>query len=120
MMTLKFKEEKNVTIFFCCKKPKSSIFLKSGFKMLTRTGSHCNRSRTPWGLLGADPSPSHVPHLPLVCRKTLASQAFPKFQRVNLIREVRKCRKKEKEDKIIIVQPFNKVKDLLYDFKGYR
>jgi len=45
---------------------------------------------------------------------------FPKFQRVNLIREVRKCRKKEKEDKIIIVQPFNKVKDLLYDFKGYR
>ena len=41
----------------------------------------------------------HILHLPVVYRETLASQAFPKFQRVNLIREVRKCRKKEKEER---------------------
>ena len=38
----------------------------------------------------------HLSILPLICRRTLASQAFPKFQRVNLIREERKCRKKGK------------------------
>ena len=37
--------------------------------------------------------PPHVLCLPSVCRNTLASWAFPEFQRVNLIREMRKCRK---------------------------
>ena len=36
----------------------------------------------------------HVLCLPLICRRTLASQVFPKFQRTHLIREVRKCRNK--------------------------
>ena len=56
MMTLKFKKEKNVTIFFCCKKPNSGIFLKSRFKTRTRTSSHCNQSGTLWGLHTTDPS----------------------------------------------------------------
>ena len=30
-------------------------------------------------------------HLPLVGRKALASEALPKSQRANVIREVRKC-----------------------------
>ena len=38
--------------------------------------------------------PRHIFCLPLVCRKILASQAFPEFQRTNLIREVKKCRNK--------------------------
>ena len=47
----------------------------------------------------------HALHLPLVCRKTLTTQTFPKFQRINLIREVRKYRNKAKQPsktKIII------------------
>ena len=39
-------------------------------------------------------TPDHVFHLPLVCRETLASQNFPKSQQVNLIRKLRKNRKK--------------------------
>ena len=46
----------------------------------------------PWGLLRTD-LPPHVLYLPLVYSKTLALYVFPNFQRVNLIREVRKSRK---------------------------
>ena len=35
--------------------------------------------------------------LSLVCIRTLVPYAFPKFQRANLIREVRKCRTKGKQ-----------------------
>ena len=35
--------------------------------------------------------------LPLVCRKTLASEAFPKLQRTNLIIEVRNEEIKEND-----------------------
>ena len=48
---------------------------------------------TKWDPMGpSQDRPSHALHLSLVCRKTLASYAFPKFQRRNLIREARKCR----------------------------
>ena len=40
---------------------------------------------------------------PLVCKKALASYAFPKFQRADLIREVRKIRNREKQDTTVIV-----------------
>lgn len=39
---------------------------------------------------------------PLVCKKDLASYAFPKLQRADLIRKVRKIRNREKQDKILI------------------
>ena len=65
----------------------------------------------PRGAFWEDPSPYHVPYLPLVCRKTLASQAFPRYQRVSLIRSERMYKKGEtvKQDKII-VYPLNQAK----------
>ena len=43
------------------------------------------------------PRPAHVLCLPLVCRKTSASEPFPEFQRIHLIREVRKCGNKNSQ-----------------------
>ena len=40
------------------------------------------------------PPPLHDLYMPLICRKTLASLAFPEFWRINFIREVRKCWRK--------------------------
>ena len=47
----------------------------------------------------------YILHLPVICRKTLACQAFPEFQRMSLTRDIRKCRNKENQSKAeIIVQ----------------
>lgn len=51
-------------------------------------------SRTLQGLPRTDPTISFAC---LVCRKTLASLAFLKFQRINSIREVQKYRNAGKE-----------------------
>ena len=51
--------------------------------------------QNPAGPSQGQPPPPCPP--PLVCRKALASQAFPEFQRANLIGEVRKCRSKGKQ-----------------------
>ena len=70
------------------------------------TEQDCQRGVFP----GQTPSPHHVLCLPLIYRRTLA---FSKFQKINLITEVRKYRNKgNKQDKIIIAQPLNNVKDL--------
>ena len=58
---------------------------------------------------GQTPPLHHVLCLPLIYR----ALAFSKFQKINLITEVRKYRNKgNKQDKIIIAQPLNNVKDL--------
>ena len=56
------------------------------------------------------PTPDHVLCLPLIYRRT---SACSKFQKVNLITEVRKYRNKgNKQDKITIAQPLNNAKNL--------
>lgn len=48
-------------------------------------------------LPGADIPPPYALYLPVVGRKIYPSQACPKFQRVNLSREVRKHRKENRQ-----------------------
>lgn len=64
-------------------------------------------SGTPW-------RPSQNRHLPV--SSTCSLSVVENFsQRINLFKEVRQCRKERKtvkQDKIITLQPLNKVKDL--------
>lgn len=50
----------------------------------------CNQARPYGALLEKTPHPLLVLCLPFDCRKSVASWAFPDFQRVNIIREVKK------------------------------
>ena len=58
----------------------------------------CNQARPFRALLEKTPLPLLVLCLPFVCRKSVASWAFPEFQRVNIIREVKNFRKKGKQN----------------------
>ena len=59
---------------------------------LGSSGAESVTKLDPMGPSWMNLSPYHVVHLPLAYRETLASKAFPEFQRINLIRKIRKCK----------------------------